>query len=51
MTKHIWTIEYRAFLIHVNADGTAYTFFGEYKSVLAAKRAVTKYGAQYIGDC
>jgi len=48
MTKH--TIEYRAFLIHINADGTAYTYFGEFKSVLAAKRAVTKYGAQYIGD-
>ena len=42
-----YTIEYKTYLIHVNEDGTASTYFGDFKSELAAKQGVTKYAHQF----
>lgn len=42
-----YTIEYKTYLIHVNEDGTASTYFGDFKSLLSAKQGVTKYARQY----
>jgi hypothetical protein len=42
-----YTIEYKSYLIHINADGTASTYFGDFKSELSAKQGVTKYARQF----